>query len=157
MREQRARDPQMRTIAFGAVVVAGLVMGFGLVTGLSEPASPHRHGPDTHTHDEDGRLVPGQSSETMPSLPEFRDDVAPSLELVVDSNGEPIETDAGVLTIDVAQLAAVEAQWIADGGDADTDPPPDVLDDEWFDQPTDHPLDPRWYAGFEVEISIGDS
>lgn len=149
---RRRRGARVATLA--GVVFSGLILGFALFTMLIRPDASHPHGPDTHTHGDDGLIVQGDNSGSA-TPPNYQDDVLPSLVIVLDSNGQPIKTDLGFLTIDVAQLAAVEAQWLANGGDLTRNPPPKVADDEWFDRPTNHPLDRRWYTGFEVELHSG--
>ncbi len=102
-------------------------------------------------HGPSGEIIIGTDapSTTLPDFP----DVAPVMEPLVGTTGKPI-TAPGTghpVLIDVAGIAAAEEAWIADGGDPTTNPPPSVRDDEWFDQPTNHPLDPRWYKAIAAE------
>lgn len=138
-----------RVLLFVGVAIGGLALGFGVVAlggdgGLDET---HLHGPDTHTHGENGEVITvrGEPPSTAPEFPDIDAEYKP----VNDSGGRPIDTEAGPLVLDVAGLAAAEMQWIEDGGDLDENPPPTVVDDEWLDPPTNHPLDPRWYTAYE--------
>lgn len=141
---------------FVSVAAVGLIFGFAVVaiSAGSDPADPHPHGPDTHTHGDQEAAPSGMVNDSPPvTFPEFGFDEPPVFEPVLDSNGVAIETENGtMLTMNVAALAAASEQWIVDGGDLIDDPPPDVHDDDWFAEPSSHPLDPRWYAGFEVEL-----
>lgn len=148
--------PIEKALAGGLVLVLvafGLTVGFlgrSSVSTSDEPADPahtHEHGPDTHTHNDDGDVVGGVIMEA-PDLPEGTESL---LEPVRDDDGVIVTSADGKTEawIDSAAVEAIFDEWIANGGDVVADGV-DIGDNHewWFDPPESNPLDPRHFVLF---------